>query len=419
MLWTIYTYLNFALVLLTAEFVICLRFPRRKHWLLRFLLGCIPSLVLSCVWTRPPRSPYTFLYSFHYLSVFLLTGAAMVLAFKGDFWTYLFAGIMAYCGQHISYQLYRLLDMLLKNPFGRWGEVFLLLLTAAVIGGLYLVFTRRLKKGETFVVNNKYQVILSALVLVVTVFVSFWGAIRYFNAIYVVCIFSIITCFLAVFLEISFLDLKKNETELAVLRHMVHAAKRQFDESKENIDIINVKCHDLRYQISGLKGRVDEEELHKLSDAINIYDSDFKTGSDALDIVLTEKSLLCTRKNIRLTCMLNGKNLNHFSPSDVYSLFGNAIDNAIESVERLPDEKKVISISEISRTGLSVIRIENYFAGEITFGEGLPISPKDRNYHGFGVKSIKMIAEKYGGEIAFSINDDIFRLDVFLLVPRT
>lgn len=63
-----------------------------------------------------------------------------------------------------------------------------------------------------------------------------------------------------------------------------------------------------------------------------------------LSTVLIKKSLLCEPKKIELTCMADGKCLNHMDAVDLYALVSNILDNAIESAVRLPEsEQRTIS----------------------------------------------------------------------------
>ena len=58
---------------------------------------------------------------------------------------------------------------------------------------------------------------------------------------------------------------------------------------------------------------------------------------------------------------------------------------------------------------------ENYYAGELDFDDGLPLTTKsDKRYHGFGMKSIKMLAEKYGGYVSVKAEDGVFNLNILL-----
>ncbi len=114
----------------------------------------------------------------------------------------------------------------------------------------------------------------------------------------------------------------------------------------------------------------------------------------------------------------NGADLGFMQTMDVYSLFGNAVANAVEAVEKLEDpEKKIIDIVSECRGDLVSIHISNYFTGSLQYEDGLPKTGKtqEEGFHGFGMKSMKLIAEKYGGSLSASADGDLFTLDVYLM----
>ncbi|MTQ96623.1 GHKL domain-containing protein [Pseudoflavonifractor sp. BIOML-A6] len=415
--WIWYDKLNFAVTLLAAELAVCAPLPKRRHYGARMALGCIPALLVSLLWDGKGLGMW--LSATKYLVVFALSFVMMVAGCRGDVWSYLFVGIFAYCMQHIAYQTHTIVNALFGMALPGWANLLVLLaLCALLYSGAWLLFKKRLSRDEGIRVDNKPQLLLSGVVLLVTVYISFFGVVYALNSgnhgsVIIICLFSDMACLLSLALEQSFVRLKKNETEMAVMRHMLSAAKYQLQESKSSIDLINVKCHDLRHQLTALSF-ADKEELQKLAGAIEVYDTDFKTGNEALDIVLMEKGLLCQRKKVRMTCLVNGAHLNGMKQSDIYSFFCNALENAMESVEALDEDRRAISITELCRDDFFVIRIENFFSGKMEFQDGLPVTRKDRGYHGFGVKSMRMIADKYGGELIFSTNGDIFRVDLVL-----
>lgn len=71
-----------------------------------------------------------------------------------------------------------------------------------------------------------------------------------------------------------------------------------YEITKKNIELINMKCHDLKHYVFAV-GDVDEKNM------VDICDSAYKTGNEALDIVLMEKSLICKHENINY---IEGKN---------------------------------------------------------------------------------------------------------------
>ena len=96
---------------------------------------------------------------------------------------------------------------------------------------------------------------------------------------------------------------------------------------------------------------------------------------------------------------------------DLYTLFGNALDNAIEGVRKLPADQRCISLLLHKKAGLIFIQFENPYQDDIRMENGIPRTSKhDRNYHGFGIKSIIHTAEKYGGFVTIETEYKIFLL---------
>ena len=98
---------------------------------------------------------------------------------------------------------------------------------------------------------------------------------------------------------------------------------------------------------------------------------------------------------------------------------GNAIDNAIEGVEGLPDpDKWVVSLTIRGQSGFVCIQTNNCCGALPQREDGLPLTTKaDRANHGFGLKSIRYLARKYGGTMCVSVQDGVFILQITLPTP--
>ena len=161
------------------------------------------------------------------------------------------------------------------------------------------------------------------------------------------------------------------------------------------------------------------EALADLAHDISIYDSSVKTGNEALDTILTEKRLLCESRKITLTCVADGGALAFMAAADIYALFGNALDNAIEAVTTLDDQaKRSITLVVRQVMGCASVHVENYCDAAPAFVDGMPQTSKaDRASHGFGVRSMRQTAERYGGTFSASADDGTFRLDIMIPLP--
>ena len=217
---------------------------------------------------------------------------------------------------------------------------------------------------------------------------------------------------------ISLIEVNDRNAELERMSEAIRQAHKQYAIQKETINYINIKCHDMKYEIARLMKSGDKDAATELNDMISIYDSSVKTGNEVLDIILTEKSLACNKNKIKLSCMADGGVEIKINDGDLYALFGNIIDNAIEAVSKIDKvEKRCINVHIRKINDFVSINVDNYFVGEIAYTEdGFPVTTKpDAGDHGFGMRSIKTITENYGGTLSVVIKKDVFI--VSLLFP--
>lgn len=213
-----------------------------------------------------------------------------------------------------------------------------------------------------------------------------------------------LTCGLTYALEYELLVSRRLQVERATTERVLAERERQYERSRENIEAINVKCHDIRHQIRRLAEGgpvVDRGVLDDIAREVDVYDSTVRTGNEALDTILTEKSLACRRAGITLSCIADGSALDFMSAADIYALFGNALDNAIEGVRAIPDpERRSISLVVRRVAGVVSIHVENPFSGVVELRDGLPVtSHRPEEGHGFGARSMRLTVERYGGTL--------------------
>lgn len=228
-------------------------------------------------------------------------------------------------------------------------------------------------------------------------------------------VFLILSIVLSLFLLFGISGRESLAREKEEIEQMLRREETLHRISKENIDLINVKCHDLKHRLRAGRGALTDEEIKEIEGAVALYDGFVKTGNPDLDIVIAEKSLRCRKSGITISCIADGSALGFMLPGDIYALFGNALDNAIEYLENADKDKRIIDLTVRRRDDIVGITVENYCAQPSVFSDGLPVtSKKDRNYHGFGMKSMRYIAEKYGGSLIVSQENEKFVLAIVL-----
>ena len=369
-----------------------------------------------------------------YLLMFALSLAMLAYCYNAPFSVLLMSGAAGYASQHLVSNVISVIrvftnaDVLaFSGPLPALIFNLAQVVVFAVVGiPIYFLFVRPANRIDAPVLVTKRVVGLSLTTLLITL--AFNCARDLFasesTGLYVIsCLFSVMCCLFVLIVRSDILEQSGLRRERDMINRLSYDEKRQYEMSKENIELINIKCHDIRHQLDSLamrSGPAFARELSELRDAVSIYDAMLHTGNETLDTVLIERSLYCEKHGIRLTCNADGSALWFMSESEICSFFGNALSNAVEAVSALDDpEKRVISLVVRRAAGQVSVLTENYCDGPVRFERGMPVTTKpDARYHGFGVKSMMRIAEKYGGTLSLSAQGNVFRMCAIFQPPE-
>lgn len=214
--------------------------------------------------------------------------------------------------------------------------------------------------------------------------------------------------------------------ELFHMQNLLDKQYAQYCVTNETIDAINRKYHDLKHYLTVLKSEYGSTEegrklLGEIEEEVQSFDIIYQTGNKVLDTILTSKASVCAEKGIEFSCIADGSAISNLSDMDICSIFGNAIDNAIEGADRVEDRaKRLIELTVVRRNDIVVIKCENYFEHEIIRRLGAFITTKkDKRNHGYGIKSIKYVVERYGGHVTIVAKDGWFTLCVVIPAGAT
>lgn len=439
--------------LIIGEALTAHRLRRRRFFALRLL-----SSVIICfgVAAALPIASYNALYcSFMFLVMFASTVACMALCFKEKPLNLLFCALAGYTTQHIAYELYDLSVLCItggnaeafssvygSSPVGmipisvNFGAFqskpnpLFFMIYAFIYGVIYLlsyIFTEsRIKKCGELSLKNSVAIVFAGLFFVFNILISavvIYRSQAVFDFAYIALLqtYNILGCFVIMYLMFETALRGRLVAEANDVRRLWTQDRKQYAYMRDNINYINIKCHDLKHRIRTIGGEneIDAQALAELESAVAIYDTEIKTGSVPLDVILTEKSVYCSRHGIEFDCMADGSALAFMNDGELYSLFGNIIDNAIEAVQKLPAPERHIDLY-VRRINGGFVRvcIANRFAVAPRFDDGLPVTTKaDKRSHGLGMKSVRMLCNKYDAELAISTENDRFTLTIVFALP--
>lgn len=194
-------------------------------------------------------------------------------------------------------------------------------------------------------------------------------------------------------LEQQFSYYKDKQTEELRIRSLYHDMKNHLlllEEYPQNTKLI-----------SGLKRQLDDFENY------------YNTGNEFLNVIIRDKARKAKENQIDFKCTIQFGNMNFINPLDISTIFGNALDNAIEATIKLPPEERIVTVRGKQIQEMFIIIVEN----SAKAGNTNKTSKADTLLHGFGIANIKKAVEKYNGEITTRYQDNRFEIRVILPLP--
>ncbi len=435
-----YTVFSDHIQFILATCFFCWRLRRMRHFLPRALLSftAVTGILALAVWLRTASDTLAVRMLFTFLQYSTIL-PVLLICYDED-WTLLLkswcsiiavkeiAGSVYPVLQFIlGYDPHQTLQLLPLDPV-RFGDLNWLIYFAVHALIYYAVWLAvRGGRGREAIdrASRKNAVALSCITLVLmSVMSSVTNHYRDESLVLYICT-RVFVLTLAVFILAQYAGLEfrsRTRADMAMMEQILSEERKQFAQMKENIDIINMRCHDLKHQLEDFAGRLTDREISELQEAMEIYDSNIRTGNEALDTVLYIHQLTCRKEGVILTCLADGEALSFMRTRHVYALFNNAIGNALEAVRKVSDPgKRVIGLTVERADGNVEIEVTNYYEGPLrTDDDGnLPRTTKaDSSHHGFGTMSMRYIAEQYRGSLSLEARRGIYTLHVSIPLPK-
>ena len=165
--------------------------------------------------------------------------------------------------------------------------------------------------------------------------------------------------------------------------------------------------HDIKQHldaVSGLQleGKIDaaQKYISEISSGLERIEMFMDVGNDFVNAILNSKLSIAKSKGIEVLCSSSNK-IGGINEYDLCNLIGNMLDNATEAAEKTGDNA-VVEVSILSDKYKLMITVSNSILQSVLSGNSELKTTKRKTFlHGFGVKSIRTIAEKYSGSVDF------------------
>lgn len=415
--------LNFIMTGTQAVVMLLLAPPesRRSRFFLRNAVFAVIAAVyaaVSAVWmqTRTDMPAQTLIST----GMFLLTIAWYFVCCRGAILRDLFNVFSGMLIRLAASSLANFPLFLLPNPSLQSGVNWLIVPLIHLLGIVLLLFLldrwmlQDIRENSDFVPSKLSLGIMAALITIMLAYLGFT-----MEQVPEAVAYGIRALFCLLMMTMFYAEWKQARVmaQNALEKRIDEEKLRHYEDLGSVIQAMNIKAHDLRHQIRTLEtgSVVTPEVISDLTETVLNYESYIKTGNDTLDVLLTEAALRCERADIEADFRVDGTCLGFLSAADLNALFGNAIDNAIEYLSKLPRDDRLLWVMGGRTDGFIRLRFENRLLTPVALENGVPRTTKaDTLSHGFGTQSILSIARKYGGSASFAARDEVFTVCVIL-----
>lgn len=152
-----------------------------------------------------------------------------------------------------------------------------------------------------------------------------------------------------------------------------------------------------------------------------------RSDNDLLNAIVTRYYENCTKANIAFTTDIRHGVVSYMQNEDITSLFCNILDNAFEACTGSSDPTIELRIDIQPGSELTIIKLSNSCRTNPLADNKLsanadaiiPTSKKDKKYHGFGLKSVQNVVDKYNGSIKYNYDEESNTFTVTILLMGT
>ncbi len=306
-----------------------------------------------------------------------------------------------------------------------------LIIYSAVCSAMLSIISRFFKTNFNYLIKNYSGLSFIKLCLLPLVYyiANYWLGMYNFAAIKSIGVFSIRILIFSITLTayVLILDIAKSAREKEALQGAKMALSLLLESSDQRLSALQatqeqaaVYRHDMRHHLSLIGGYLADGDLENAGKYVKLTQADIEDmtpnsycENNTVNLILSFFEAKAKKNGVLFSVDAQLPQALSISETELCALLSNGLENAIEAAAQADDEKfRKVRISCQTHKGNLLIFIENSFTGKVVMENGLPQSLREG--HGFGVKSIDMIVEKYRGYCSFDVKDEIFIMRIVL-----
>lgn len=195
----------------------------------------------------------------------------------------------------------------------------------------------------------------------------------------------------------------KQQLDAEFARGIISSGRDHYQKMDEMHDKLRILRHDYKYHLSAARkmlGSGDAEGADKyltdVENQLSEYEMQSYCSNSVINALISSYAERCAKLDIKFDVDLAMPELLTVPNYEMCIILGNLLENAVEACEKL-EYGRVIELAAQSIPAQLLLMVRNNFSGTVCHDEGKPLSSKPNG--GFGLRSVKEVAVRYGGDL--------------------
>lgn len=215
-------------------------------------------------------------------------------------------------------------------------------------------------------------------------------------------------------MEYEYIQMKNDNARLSIEKSYYEILENQNKQ-------LMMYAHDAKNHLAAMQSLNSdprmESYISKLSQQLATYTKNCHSGNKLLDVMIAKYSFECNQRGIDLEYDVKLCNMSILDDIDLVAILGNLMDNAVAAAECSKERR--ISLVTAKRNSYNVVIISNSCDTPPVVSAGkLVTSKKNRDHHGYGLKSVRKTLKKYDGDFEWHYDETEHIFEVTVMIGQ-
>lgn len=209
------------------------------------------------------------------------------------------------------------------------------------------------------------------------------------------------------------------EKRLSDIRDDYDKQQEMAEEIRRIQQQIGLLKHDMKNHTLVILSYLEENKTEEarqyageILDKLNRMYTYVNVGNSLLSYIINSKLSMAKEQGVEIKAEIENLSFSYMDSVDFSSLLNNVLDNAVNGA--LESEGKKLEVNIVSEKGFDVITVKNSIDGSVLKDNPELATSKEEPGHGYGMKQMKAVTEKYEGNIDIYEKDGMFVVRVML-----